>query len=67
MSVTSVDVATTSGSSIFIIDCANPGSTSAVPTSLRPKVASWTASSCRVPYENTSSVGGLVVDTFGFD
>src|SRR5437899_6464561 len=41
-----------------------PREPSAVPTSLRPKVASWTASSCRVPYENTSSVGGLVVDTF---
>src|SRR5499425_764383 len=47
---------TVASSSISTVVSAKPGSTSRSPDNRRPKVASWTASSCSVPYEKRNSV-----------
>src|SRR5215470_7022113 len=47
---------TVASSSISTVVSAKPGSTSRSPDNRRPNVASWTASSCSVPYEKRNSV-----------
>src|SRR5215813_12059201 len=47
---------TVASSSISTVASAKPGSTSRSPDNRRPKVASWTGSSCSVPYEKRNSV-----------